>query len=131
DIGGLAPATGNIITNWGNGAILSAFSTVTLTGLNGIYLNYQVSDNTSYNTITSAAVNITITFRGIYHEHSVTAPVGTFTSTLSNNTITLSNAATSGSTQGVVNFGGNSTETLNITNNNVINCANTGVATAA
>ena len=64
DIGGSSSATGNTITNWGGNA--NALSTyANLTGSSYcIFVNHQLNDNVSYNTITSASITgITIKYK--------------------------------------------------------------------
>lgn len=128
DIGGSSAVTGNTITNWGNTTASSTY--LTLTGSNySIFMNHQINENVSYNTITSAALTNNITTGGILKNFSTTSPTGlTFTSTYSNNTITVNNA-TSGTTTGTIvgiNTAGITplvaTATVNITNNTIQNC---------
>jgi len=57
DIGGSSAATGNTITNWGEGATaISGYLSVTGSSF-CIQANQQINDNISYNTITSATVS--------------------------------------------------------------------------
>jgi len=52
DIGGSSVATGNTITNWGGNIPLSTYASNS--GISYcIFINHQVADNVSYNTITS------------------------------------------------------------------------------
>ncbi len=126
DIGGGSAATGNILTNFGSSAAaLSAY--VSLTGNHyGIFVNQQVNDNISFNTLTSAALtNGTVTEGGILKNFSVGQPAGAFSTTINNNTVTITNATT-GTTTGIVvgiNNQGltplNAAATMNIINNTV------------
>jgi len=132
DIGGSSAATGNTISNWGGAAAASGYVSNSGTSY-CIFLNQQVGDNISYNTITSAAVTPTVTFRGIFKDYTATAPTGTFTSTISNNTVTLSNAATSGNYRGIesAGMGTLSTATINITNNTILNMTMSGASSSS
>jgi hypothetical protein len=135
DIGGSSIVTGNIISNWGGGAALSSYNY--LTGNNYcIFDNHQYNDNISYNTITSATGLATTTFvlGGILKNYSAGQPSGTILTTINNNTITLTNAPTTGGMYGINNQGltSLSSATVNISNNSILNCAITGtVATSA
>jgi hypothetical protein len=133
DIGGNSAMIGNTITNWGGFAAASTF--VSNPGASTcIVMNHQVSDNVSYNTITSAPVSGTaVTFRGISKDYTVTAPTGTFTSTISNNTITLTSGFTSGTFEHIRSAGitALATATININNNTILNSSITGVGSTS
>ena len=127
DIGGSSAPTGNTMTNWGGGAALSAYST--LTGSNySIFSNHQVNDNISYNSITSASLAQAVTAGGILKNYSVTQPTGTITTTINNNTVTVTNnpsSATAGGVIGINNQGLTpllATATMSMNNNTVQNC---------
>ncbi len=128
DIGGASLATGNTITNWGGGAALSGY--LSLTGNNYcIFVNQQINDNISYNTITSAALAQSVTAGGILKNYSIASPTsGTITTTINNNTVTVTNnptATTTGSVIGINNQGLTpllSTATMSMNNNVVQNC---------
>ena len=127
DIGGSSLATGNTITNWGGLAQNSSF--VSLTGSNYcIFSNQQINDNISFNTITSAAMTSLVTEGGILKNYSVAQPVGTITTSINNNTVTITNnpsAATTGNIIAINNQGLTpllSTATVNMNNNTVQNC---------
>jgi hypothetical protein len=129
DIGGTSVGTGNTITNWGGGPAATAY--VSLTGNDyGIFDNQQINDNISYNSITSGSglTTSTVTLGGILKNYSVASPSGTITTTINNNTITLSDAPTTGGVVGISNGGltALSTATMSINNNSVLNCAITG-----
>ena len=132
DIGGSSAATGNTITNWGNTTASSTY--LTLTGSNYcIFDNHQVNENVSYNTITSAALTNNITTGGILKNFSTTQPTGlTFTSSYTNNTITVTNAATAAAAGSIIGLTtqGISPQvagaTVNITNNTIQNCVLNG-----
>lgn len=137
DIGGTSAATGNSITNWGNGTTSSGY--ISLTGSNYcIFANQQVNDNVSYSTITSAALTSNITTGGILKNNSVAPPpVGsTFSSNYTNNIVTVTNnptAAAGGTiigvnTQGIAAVIPNAT--INVLNNTVQNCVLGGTTSA-
>lgn len=133
DIGGAAAGTGNTITNWGGAASTGGFVSDAAASY-CIFMGNQLSDNTSYNSITSAAVSGTsASFYGIDKDYSFgSSPTGTFTSTIGNNTITMSSAFTSGIFRAVNSDGITATGivTLNITNNNIVNCVMSGVSSS-
>jgi Ig-like domain CHU_C associated/Secretion system C-terminal sorting domain len=138
DIGGSSAATGNTITNWGfGGATASVYSSLTSSNY-CIFLNQQINDNVSYNTVTSALITSIATVGGILKNNSVaipTAALGNFTTTINNNTVTVTHnptAATSGTIIGINSQGIGSllaTATINMNNNTVQNCV-LGGATA-
>ena len=123
DIGGSSAATGNTITNWGGLIQTTSYSSST-GSCYGINSDNQKDDNVSFNSITSAAVSGTaVTMRGIFKDFNNT-PNGTFSSTISNNTITITNNFTSGTmelirSQGIASA--LSTATINITSNTLLN----------
>jgi hypothetical protein len=133
DIGGNSAATGNSITNWG-GALAGISGYLSNSGtFHGIFINNQTGENTSYNTITSATISgTTTTSRGIHKRYN-TVPAGTFTSTITNNTITITNNNASGNLHGIFNEGitsALSTATININNNSFLNNSAGGVGSA-
>ncbi len=133
DIGGTSAGTANTLTNWGGAAAASGYVSNSGTSY-GIFLNHQTADNISYNSLTSAAVSGTsVTFRGILKDYTTTAPTGTFTSNITNNTVTLSSGFTSGTLEAIRSQGMSalSTATLNINNNTVLNCAVSGAASSS
>ena len=133
DIGGSSAATGNTITNWGGNTALSSYAS-NLSGSACIYSNHQVADNISYNTINSGLVGTGVSvaaFSGIRKNYT-TSPVGTFTSTISYNTITMTSDFSGGvfdciRSQGMAVL---PTATINITNNNLINNSISAVVTS-
>ena len=127
DVGGNSSATGNVITNWGGAGPLSGYST--LTGSNYcIFFNHEINNNISYNQITSAALTSIVTEGGIFNTYSVNNPSGVITTTINNNTITVTNnsgAPTTGTVIGINNSGISpllATATENINNNIIQNC---------
>lgn len=128
DIGGSSSSTANTITNWGSSTVLqSAYVSVSGT-IWGIYMNHQTSYNVSYNTLTSSTGISTTTFNGIRTDFSNGTPSGTFTNTISNNTITLDGAASTA--MRCIDAGsGVSTMTLTISGNTLLNNNITGSTT--
>ncbi|GAA4318724.1 immunoglobulin domain-containing protein [Flaviaesturariibacter amylovorans] len=125
DIGGTSAATGNNITNWGGGGT-SGFNS--LTGNNYcVFLNHQINNNMSWNTIVSASLNQSPTTGGFLQNYSVAAPaLGVTTVTnVTNNTVTVTNNAstTTGGTVIGLNVQGINTlrpdATINMNNNTV------------
>lgn len=134
DIGGTSALTGNTLTNWGGASAASSYISNSGTSY-CIYSNHQIGENISYNTLTSASVSGTVvTFRGIFKDYTAGQPSGTFSTTISNNTITLSSAFTSGTFECVKSQGLTpvlSTATLNINNNTMLNCVVSGAASSS
>jgi hypothetical protein len=104
DIGGSSAGTANTITNWGNGAVTGTSGTTFTSLFNVNYCIYsvgQVNDNISFNTITSsAALTSAVTVGGILKTY-IAQPGGTITTTINNNTVTVTNnpsATTTGRT---------------------------------
>jgi hypothetical protein len=134
DIGGSSSATGNTISNSGGiGVATSGYISLTSNNYLIFTLN-QYNDNISYNNITSATGTTTgtIVLGGILKNYSTTQPTGTITTTINNNTITITNApavSATGSVIGINNQGLTpllSTATISINNNIVQNCVNGG-----
>ncbi len=130
DLGGSSASTGNTISNWGGAGALSSYVSNSGTSY-CIFMNHQTAFNVSYNTLTSASVTPATTFRGIVQDYTATAPTGTFTNTISNNTVTMTSAATSGTFTVINTVSGNNMMTVNITNNTILNCAISGVASSS
>src|SRR6185295_2103478 len=61
DIGGVALATGNTITNWGTTITFSAYANVSATTVNGILVRNTKNYNVSFNTIASSNGGVTAT----------------------------------------------------------------------
>ncbi|HEY0544516.1 MAG TPA: VCBS repeat-containing protein [Pyrinomonadaceae bacterium] len=126
DIGGTSAGTGNTYTNWGGGAALSSYTS--LTGSNYcIFDNQQINDNVSFNMITSAALAQSVTTGGFLKNYSVANPVGTITTTINNNTVTVTNNTTGTTTGSVIGLNNQglttllSTATMSMNNNTVQN----------
>ncbi|MFN8713909.1 MAG: beta strand repeat-containing protein, partial [Bacteroidota bacterium] len=133
DIGGTSAVTGNTITNWGSAAAASTYISNSGT-LYCIFMNHQIGDNVSFNTITSAAVSgSTSAFRGIFKDYTVAFPTGTFTVTINNNTLTMTSGNASGALEHIRNqgMGTLATATVNINNNTIVGSALTGAATTS
>ncbi len=128
DIGGSSAATGNTITNWGGLSAIASY--VSNSGsIYGILLNHQQGVNCSYNTLTSASFSSNIGSRGIFLVYTALVPnAGTFTNTISNNTITITNSTSS--TFEMIRSEGMTTAlsgvTINLNNNSLINCSTPG-----
>ncbi|WP_396169954.1 T9SS type A sorting domain-containing protein [Flavobacterium sp.] len=135
DIGGASLATGNTLTNFGTSATYSAYPSVNAAAnCTGIYIRYTNNYNVSYNSLTSSNGGMTSgTFRGIFINNFVNAPLGTITNTINNNDISLLTGNAAGTIHGIlvdVNTL-NATTTVNVNNNNFKNMgfstASTGV----
>ncbi|MFZ4522018.1 MAG: GEVED domain-containing protein [Bacteroidales bacterium] len=131
DIGGSDAGKGNTISNWGGGSALSAYTSVTTSNY-CIVANQQINENISYNTITSASVAVlTAQLGGILKAYTVASPAsGTITSTINNNTVTLTNSPTTSQMTGITSQGQTTlaTATQNINNNKIINCSVLGAS---
>jgi hypothetical protein len=127
DIGGTTAGTANVITNWGGAASLSSYVSVSAT-IFGIYANNQIGVNVSRNSLTSAALGSATTTRGIFLDYTGTSPTGTFTNSINNNTVTITNTVSSTfemiRSQGIGTL--NTPTTININNNSILNCATPG-----
>jgi hypothetical protein len=129
DIGGSAALTGNTISNAG-GIGVAPSGYISLTGNNYLIFMYaQNNDNISYNSITSASGTTTgtITLGGLLKNHPATAPTGTITTNITNNTVTLTNTPAASATGALIGLNtqgtSNATATTNINNNTILNCA--------
>lgn len=124
DIGGSSAATGNSITNWG-GATAAIGAYFGNSGVfHGVFMNHQKDVNISYNTVTSAAISgTTTTVRGIHNRYASAAPTGTFSVTISNNTVSLTNNNASGNFDCIFSeqITALTTATVNINGNSIIN----------
>ncbi|MCX6307164.1 MAG: T9SS type A sorting domain-containing protein [Bacteroidetes bacterium] len=128
DIGGSIAGTGNSISNWGGGAATGGY--ISLTGNNyAIFDNQQINDNISFNTITSAALATAVTEGGILKNYSIASPVtGPITTTINNNTVTITNNPSAAATGGIVGINNQgltpllATATMSMNNNTVQNC---------
>ena len=126
DVGGSVAATGNTISDWGGITPASSFVS-NADGCFGIYLNHQKSENIAFNTITSASLAATVVpVRGIHKAYTATAATGTFTSFITNNTISISSGSFLNGicSEGLV-FGSNNA-TININNNTLLNLSTFG-----
>ncbi|NBR14968.1 MAG: hypothetical protein EBU01_10385, partial [Crocinitomicaceae bacterium] len=97
-------------------------------------MNHQTADTVCYNTITSASISGTsVSLAGIYKEYTNNfTPTGTFTSSINNNTITISDGFTSGTLQCIYSNGMSafSTATIKINNNTILNSAISGASSS-
>ena len=122
DIGGASSVTGNIIRNFGGGALASNPSAAVRT-----LAQYNV--NVSYNTINNnngAGVNHTSTLRGIYLNTAVSA-----NSSINSNTLTLKFGGTTSQVSVIENLSGATAagNTISINNNLITNCTNSVTTT--
>lgn len=133
DVGGGSSSTGNTLSNWGGAAAASTYVSNSGTSY-CIFMNHQTGENASYNSVTSASVSGTsVTFRGILKDYTTAAPTGTFTSSVTNNTVTLTSGFTSGTFEAIRSQGMTalSTATINLNNNTILNCAVTGASSSS
>ncbi len=120
DIGGASALTGNTLTNYGTTGTFSAYANVSGT-VYGILIRNSIGFNCSYNSITSSNGGTTSgTLRGIFNVSASNAPVGTFTNTINNNSLSLTYGVATGTMQGITVEATNATATStgNINNNN-------------
>lgn len=131
DIGGTSALTANTISNYGNAGVVSSFQGVPTTIVIGVYVNNQIAFNISFNSIISASLNTSTALRGILTDYSA-LPSGTFSNNILSNTVTFTQAG-SGSLQPITTAsaaGAIAGVTFNLNDNNIINNAVTGVASA-
>ena len=133
DIGGTSAGTGNIITDWGGQAATGTFIS-NITSSVGIYVNQQINDNISFNTVTSASVSTgAVALGGIIKLYSTSPTAGTVTTTnINNNSVTLTNSTTTAQQTGMGAQGmtTNSAATINM-NSNLITGSISGVSANA
>lgn len=136
DIGGTAALTGNTISNFGTTGTFSNYANVS-GSVNGILVRNSTAINISNNSITSSSGGTTAgTLRGIFIPSFSNAPVGTFSHTINNNTLSIQSGAAGGSVNGIIVEGttGTSTSSLLINNNQFTqlnhSVAGTGAITA-
>ena len=139
DIGGSSVATANSITDWGSNTAANAGNLmfgVTSTAT-GIYAANQTGLNISWNNISNAtgidagAAGL----HGILNDFVGSAPTGTFTNSITNNTISLNSSGTTGIFEAISQSNTVASTavpgfTLNI-NNNAISSTLNGVASAS
>ncbi len=121
DIGGTSLATGNNISNYGGAATATAYVGLPA-AVFGVYLLNQKNYNLSFNSIVSAALSTTTALRGILTDYS-SAPTGTITNNINNNTVSFSQAGT-GTLQCITTastIGALANVTHNSNSNNIIN----------
>jgi hypothetical protein len=118
-IGGTVP-NANTITNFGTTSAISGYVNVSGT-VNGILVRNSKNFTISFNTVTSSVGGVTAgTLNGIQIPGFSSAPTGTFTNNINDNTISLQSGAATAAINGI-NVPGTSattTSTLNINNNN-------------
>ncbi|MBS1734217.1 MAG: right-handed parallel beta-helix repeat-containing protein, partial [Bacteroidetes bacterium] len=129
DIGGSSSTYGNTITNWGGAGVASSYANIPSAAIYGILDYNQLSENVSYNTLTSASFSGTgVNTRGILKMYSTTPTGNTFTTAITNNSISISAGFTTGAfefnairTEGIT--AALATATINVTNNTILNCS--------
>lgn len=123
-----SPTMGNNITNWGGAAAATGYVSNSGTSY-CIFVNHQRSHSVRGNTIVSASVAPTVTFRGIVQDYTTTAPTGSFSAAISGNTITMTSAQPSGVFRAILvaSQAGGTSIAMNVDSNLVQNCAVTGV----
>lgn len=133
DIGGVALATGNSISNYGTTGTFSSYANVSGT-VNGILVRNTRNFNVSYNTITSSVGGVTAgTLNGIQIPAASNAPTGTMSNSINNNSISLRSGVAGGATNGINVAATTSTltSTVSINNNDFNNFGHTVAGTAA
>lgn len=127
DIGGSASGTGNSFSNWGNTGVAGSFQNVSGTVFCA-YLFNQKSINFSYNTLTSASLSSVSATRGIFLNYGTAPTSGSFTNSITNNTVTVT--TTAAPTFEMIRHAGMSTTlsgvTINLNNNTLLNCSSGG-----
>lgn len=127
DIGGSTPANGNTLTNYGTMTSFSIYPSVSIS-VNGIYVNNHLGFNIANNYVTSSDGGVTVNtpVRGIYVQGTGTLPVaGSFSNTITNNTVSVKSGATTSPIQGIVNEMGNPAVSINISSNIIQNTTHT------
>lgn len=128
DVGGIAVSTGNTFSNFGSSSNPSGFQSVA-GRIMGIQFNHQQGSNVSYNSFTTASITPVASTTLIYQNFGSIAPTtGSFTNTISYNTITATVTTlptfqmirTEDMTVAV------SGVTYNISNNTILNCSTAG-----
>lgn len=120
DIGGVAVATGNTITNFGTTTTgVSSYANVSIT-INGILVRNSKNFNVSFNTVNSSNGGVVVgTLNGIQIPASSATPTGTLTQTINNNSISLRPGAVGITVNGINMPSGsvNATTTCSMNNN--------------
>jgi hypothetical protein len=130
DIGGTSSATGNSISNFGGLAAASSFASNSGTSY-GIFMNHQTGDNVSFNTLTTTLSGTTVTFRAIFKDFTAGSPAGTFTSSITSNSFTITNNFSASGTFEHIRAQGTgtlATATININNNSIIGSSGTNAS---
>lgn len=99
---GTSGATGNTITNYGTTGTFSSYANVSGT-VNGILVRNTRNYTIAHNTVTSSNGGTTAgTLRGIFINGYSTAPVGTLTQEIRNNTVSVRSGVASGAVVGIL-----------------------------
>ncbi|MDP2362921.1 MAG: hypothetical protein Q8M94_04025, partial [Ignavibacteria bacterium] len=131
-IGGSAP-NANTITNFGTTGTFSGYANVSGT-VNGILVRNTINYTVSFNTITSSVGGVIAgTLNGIQQPAFSTAPIGTFTNSINNNTISLRSGLIAGAMNGINCPSGSASVTsiFNCNNNNFVTWGHTVAGTGA
>ncbi|MBP6871544.1 MAG: hypothetical protein KBC43_06030 [Bacteroidales bacterium] len=131
-IGGSSPNANNI-TNFGTTGTFSGYANVSGT-VNGILVRNTRNFTVSYNTVTSSNGGTTAgTLNGIHIPAYSSAPTGTITNSITNNTISLKSGVAAGAINGINHPSGSAStaSTMNITYNNFQDCGHTVTASGA
>jgi hypothetical protein len=101
-IGGATPAEGNTISNYGTTGTFSGYANVS-GSVNGIVLRNTRAAEIANNTVSSSDGGTTSgTLRGIWLWSGSTAPTGTFTQTIRNNTVSVRSGVAAGAAIGIL-----------------------------
>lgn len=120
EIGGSAAGTGNTVTfGLATGVSQTAGWTAVGTGVNGIMLNSPSAVSIQSNTLTSTITSNTATDHTAILIRGTVPSSGTYTRTISNNTITLNNSATTLVSNGIDFGNGRASGTLDASNNTI------------
>jgi hypothetical protein len=120
-IGGATPADGNTVSNYGTTGTFSGFANVS-GSVNGIVVRNTRASEVANNTVTSSDGGTTAgTLRGIWLWAGSTAPTGTFTQTVRNNTVSVRSGVAATAALGIVVDSGASSPTATVAiNDNTI-----------
>ncbi len=130
---GVGSGTGNTLTNYGTTGTFSGYANVSGT-VNGILVRNSKNNSINYNSITSSNGGVTAgTINGIQMPAFSVAPTGTFSTSISNNTLSIKSGLIAGAINGINLLGTSASVTsiLNIDNNDFNNFGHTVAGTAA
>ena len=133
DIGGIAPATANTISDYGTTGTFSGYANVS-GSVNGVLVRNTRNYNVSYNSIASSVGGVTAgTLRGIVVPAFSIAPTGTLTNAITHNSISVRSGNATGGTVGLLveTTTSTPTSTTTITHNNFHTSGHTVAASGA